>query len=153
MATELENYISLGGRYIFSLHLYLRPYGLWVLLCSDQVFLSHGLLQASFSSLQYEYMTPKRYPGLTWRWFQFKHHCDLSIVSLCLGWNFPGQPVCYLWTVYLPMVESVMSLGDKVIVILTWLHRWTTSVGLSNRIMSISWNNSSWSKKHGGDRG
>lgn len=65
MDTELGNQKSVGDRRIFSLPLYLGSYGLLVLLCSDPVFLSCGLLQASFSGLQYEYMTPKGHPGLT----------------------------------------------------------------------------------------
>lgn len=60
-----------------------------------------------------------------------KHHCDLTIVSLFLGWNFPGQPMCQPSESCLPMVQFFVSLGGHYginmptqIHYISWLEQW-----------------------------
>lgn len=85
MRTELGNYKAVKDRCIFSLHLYLGLYGFLVLLCSDQMFHSPfdlgKLVPLVFSMSTWP---QKDIPGST-QDNLFKHHYDLTMVSVSVG--------------------------------------------------------------------
>lgn len=96
MRTELGNYKAVKDRCIFSLHLYLGLYGVLVLLCFDQMFHSPfdlgKLVPLVFSMSTWP---QKGIPGST-QDNLFKHHYDLTMVSLSrLEFSWPSNVLAF----------------------------------------------------------